>query len=298
MRNLEYAVQKTLSFTRKEGLHTTALPWLSIVRSNKPTTFEMVLYEPSVCIVLQGKKETRLEQVTYQTDTANYVVGALSLPVLGAVMEASDTSPYLCLRIDIDSKVIAELVDSQALAQQPCQPVSGMAVAKMDEYMMDTVGRLLDSLHSPATSQALAPLIQKEIYWRLLQQVPLETLLLQLVKDSKQYALYKTIKWLEENFAQSDNVEHLAQLAGMSLSSFYTHFKAVTGISPLQYRNRLRLVKARKLMIAKGYHAAQAGFEVGYQEPAQFSREYSRLFGMPPKKDIARIKASALGDFV
>jgi AraC-like DNA-binding protein len=298
MRNLDYAVQKVTSVAGVEGLHKTSLPWLTIVRADQPTAFEMVLYEPSVCIVLQGKKETRLEHGTYQSNASKCVLGALNLPVLAAVTEATPALPYLCPRIDIDSAVIAELVDNGPLPEERPAIVTGMALGETDDELMDTVCRLLDTLESVTTSKALAPLIQKELYWRLLQQIPLATLILQLVKDGKHHGLYKVINWLEANFSQSVTVDDLAQRAGMSLSGFYARFKTVTGISPLQYRNRLRLVRARKLMIARGYDAAQAGFEVGYQEPAQFSREYSRLFGLPPKRDISRIKTAELTAFV
>lgn len=298
MRNLAYAVHKATLLASQSGLYKTRFPWLTLIRADKPTTFEMVLYEPSVCIVLQGTKETRLEHATYQSDAANCVLGALNLPVLAAVLEASAEAPYLCLRIDIEPTVIARLIDHQSRAPQSHQWVTGMALGEIDDDMLDAVGRLLELLASPASSAVLAPLIQQELYWRLLQQVPLEMLLSQLVKDSKYHVLYKTINWLELNFSQPINIDDLARRAGMSQSGFYAHFKAVTGLSPLQYRNRLRLVKARKLMITKGYDAAQAGFEVGYQEPAQFSREYSRLFGLPPKRDVIRLKTAELSEFV
>lgn len=298
MRNLSDAVKQVMALASHEGLHKTPLPWLTLVRSDKPTTLEMVLYEPSVCIVLQGKKETRQEHTTFYSHAANCILGAVNLPVLGAVIEASPSEPYLCLRIDIDSSIIAELVDEHDLSGSAPNADSAMTLGAVDENMIDTVSRLLDSLESEATARALAPLIQKELYWRLLQQIPARVLLSQLAKDSKYYALYKVINWLETNFSQQVTMDDLANQAAMSLSSFYAHFKAATGISPLQYRNRLRLIKARKLMLLQGCNAAEAGFAVGYQEPAQFNREYSRLFGLPPKRDLFRLKSHSLAEFV
>ncbi len=172
---------------------------------------------------------------------------------------------------------------------------SGLKLGQMDDQLIDTVVRLAETMNDRKSIDALSPLIEKELIWRLLQNPETHSVLTQMVTSSSRLRhIRKAIEWIEDHFTEPMSTRDLADIALMGQSCFHKHFKTVTGTSPMRFRSHLRLMAARRLMVVEGYAAAEAGFEVGYREPAQFSREYSKLFGYAPKQDTNRLKNSLL----
>ncbi|MCG8425067.1 MAG: AraC family transcriptional regulator [Proteobacteria bacterium] len=299
MRTLSDLIDKLLSFAKDDGIYRTPIPRLTIIRHSEPTVPELVLYAPALCVVAQGAKEARLDNRSYRYDAAHYLLGSVQLPVLGAVVEATKRAPFVCLRLDLDSMLVAELLELATLPDLRAKALAGLELGAMDDELLDAIVRLADVIHRTKDVAVLAPLIEREVIWRLFQYPESAAMLARMVTSgSRLREMTKVISWLEQHFGEPATTSDLAALAGMSLSSFHQHFRAVTGTSPLRFRNRLRLMAARRLMVVKGYEAAEAGFAVGYQEPSQFSREYSRQFGLPPKRDAERLRRSGLAEIV
>nr|WP_305121487.1 AraC family transcriptional regulator [Microbulbifer elongatus] len=282
-----------LNLAPREGIFTTSLANLSVIRSDRPTVPQLVLYEPALCIVAQGVKEAQLETRTYRYDASHYLLGSACLPVMGAVVEGSERKPFLCLRVELDRAVVAELIENVAPEKLSDSPCSALNIGVLNDQLLDAVVRLLELTTRPLDRSVLAPLIEREIVWYLLNTSSGAVMLAQMVRRAKNYrTLYDTLAWLEKHFAESSSCQDLAGRASMSQSKFYSQFKALTGTSPIRYRARLRLIEARRLMVVDGFDAASAGFKVGYNEPSQFSREYSSYFGLPPKRDVERLLSS------
>jgi len=295
MRTICDLAKLLLDFSNDDGIFQTAIPRVSIMRSSIPTAPELVLYEPAICVVAQGRKETRIDNQTYRYDSAHYLLGSVRLPVFGAVTEATKDSPYLCIRLNLDSSLVAELIELCTATRDSEGMTSGLTLGSMDDQLVDTVVRLAETLQCPQNIAVLSPLIEKELIWRLLQNPQSHFLLVQMATaESRLRRIKKTITWLETHFTESISISELASIANMGQSGFYKNFKGVTGTSPIRFRSYLRLMAARRLMVVEGYEAAEAGFEVGYKEPSQFSREYSKQFGLPPKQDSMRIKGRFL----
>ncbi|WP_432453312.1 AraC family transcriptional regulator N-terminal domain-containing protein [Agarivorans sp. QJM3NY_29] len=293
MRTICDLAKLLLDFSNDDGIFQTPIPRVSIMRSSIPTTPELVLYEPAICVVAQGRKEARLNNQIYHYDSAHYLLGSVQLPVFGAVTEATKSSPYLCLRLDLDSALIAELTELCTKTSDSEGTTSGLNLGSMDDQLVDTVVRLTETLQCPQNIAVLSPLIERELIWRLLQNPQSHTVLVQMATaNSRLRRIKKAITWLETHFTESISINKLASIANMGQSGFYKHFKDVTGTSPIRFRSHLRLMAARRLMLVEGYAAAEAGFEVGYKEPSQFSREYSKQFGLPPKHDCMRLKGN------
>ena len=300
MRNLLHTLEPVSRLFPNEGIFDTKLPDVSLVRADNVTSFEMVVYEPSVCFVLQGQKETRVNGKVLGSNRDICVVTSVSMPVVGAVVEATSTTPYFCLRIAISKKIIGQLVEELNTEDYDVSEAKGTTLARVDHNMMDLLTKLLDLLVEGKGNdqRIMAPLLQTQICWHLLKQPSARNTLLSAFASGNNSALYKTIKWIESNFSERMTVEQLAEMSAMSHSNFYSKFRSATGMSPLQFRNRLRLISARQQMLMSGIGAAQAGHNVGYQEPSQFSREYTRLFGLPPKKDVERLSSSTVRRFI
>ncbi len=291
MRSIADLADLLLQFANSDGIFQTPIPRLSIMRCSAPTAPELVLYEPSICVVVQGEKEARLDEQTYRYDSAHYLLGSVQLPVFGAVTKATKTHPYICLRLDLDPGLIAEMIASAVENKHNNAVSSGLKLGVMDGPLIDTVVRLAETMYYQNNVAVLSPLIERELIWRLIQHPETHAVLVQMVTSGSQLRhIRKAVEWIEAHFTESISNKELADLALMGQSSFYKHFKTVTGTSPIRFRSRLRLMAARNLMVVEGYDAAEAGFAVGYNEPAQFSREYSKLFGYAPKQDVRRLK--------
>ncbi|AOE84958.1 AraC family transcriptional regulator [Pseudomonas sp. TCU-HL1] len=293
-RQKQELVQLIERFTRLDGLLATAIPGLSLYRVTQPSEPLHCLYEPALGLVVQGRKKVLLGEETYYYGPSQYLVVSVDLPVIGQVIEASPEVPFLSLRLDLDPREISALLmdlPAPAPAPQPCPrclSVSGLGVA-----LRDAVLRLLRLLDTPDDIPVLAPLVRREILYRLLRGEQCAQLRQIASSGTQGHRIGRAVNWLRQNFHQPLQIERLANEVNMSTSALHHHFKAMTAMSPLQFQKHLRLQEARRLMLVEALDAASAGGRVGYESPSQFSREYSRLFGAPPLRDIARLRQSA-----
>ena len=275
-----------------DGIHTSALPRLSLVRSCRPTESVPTVYKPSLCIIAQGRKQVELGGRSYVYDQAKYLAVSVDLPLVGSILEASSERPYLCLVLDIDLAVLSDLMLQHPPEPEPEPRGPALGVCEVEPGLLDAALRLVRLLDTPKDAGALAPLAEREILYRLLSGAQAPMIRRIAAAESRLKQVSRAIAWLRENYAQPISIERLAADVGMSPSSFHSHFKAATTMSPLQYRTRVRLQEARRMMVVEAMDAASAGFAVGYESPSQFSRDYSRLYGAPPLKDALRLRGS------
>ena len=275
-----------------DGALDTVVPALRLARSSAPTDLTGVVYEPSLCMVVQGAKEVILAGESYRYDSAQSLLVSVDLPVSARVVEASASAPCLMIRIALDPAVVGEWL-TDGTTPPPGPPVRGLSVTPVDPALLETVCRLVSLLDSPKDIAPLAPLVLREIIYRVLTGPQGARLCQMAVTGAVAQRVGRAIRWLKDHFADPLLVETLARQVRMSPSAFHLHFKEVTGLSPLQYQKQLRLQEARRLMMSEGLDAASAAFRVGYESPSQFSREYRRLYGTPPRRDVAALKAAA-----
>lgn len=276
---------------RGDGIHSTAIAQLEFIRESTAPTALCAVYEPTFCIILQGKKETLLGKETYYYGAAQYLVATVDLPLSGNIVEATPNKPYLCFKLSLDATGLWEIID-----QIQCNPdrkessVRGLFVSDANTPLIDCATRLTQLLDTPQDISFLAPTIVREIYYRLLMGDQNEAVWQIATSGSHMQRVAEVIKQIKAEFTKTLRVDDLAKQASMSPASFHRHFKAVTSMSPLQYQKQLRLLEARRLMLAENADATYAAYQVGYESPSQFSREYSRMFGAPPMKDIERLR--------
>lgn len=279
--------------TAADGAYDTAVPGLTLYRSSAPSDHDAVVYEPSLVIVAQGSKEVLLAGETYRYDPAQSLLVSVELPVAARVVEASPGRPCLAVRISLDPAVVGELLADGMTAPPLGPPARGLAMTPVEPPLLDVVTRLVALLDSPQDIVPLAPLVLREITYRVLTG-PQGSRLRQIASaGAPAQRIARAIRWLKDHFADPLRIELLAKHVRMSPSAFHLHFKGVTAMSPLQYQKRLRLQEARQLMLGEGLDAAEAAFRVGYESPSQFSREYRRMFGAPPRQDVAALKVEA-----
>jgi AraC-like DNA-binding protein len=248
-------------------------------------------------MVAQGAKRVQLGDDTYVYDAHHYLITSVHLPTVVQVTEASPEKPYLGLRLTFDLKEIAQLMaDSNLPPPRTQQSSRGMATGEVTPALVSAMHRLVDLLDNERDIPILAPVIQKEILYRLLTGDQGERLRQIAAAGSQSRQIARAIEWLKGNFAQPLRIDDLAARASMSSSTFHHHFRSMTALSPLQYQKQLRLQEARRLMLAERMDAANAAFQVGYESPSQFSREYSRLFGAPPLRDVTTLRQLAVGE--
>jgi AraC-like DNA-binding protein len=278
-----------------DGMHKAAFPSLTLIRGSVPTICMPTVYQPSLGIVVQGRKRALLNDEVLYYDALNYLVVSVTLPMMGQVLEASSERPFLCLRLDLDLEEIARLL--LELGDRGTAPVAadrGLFVARMDEPLLDAVLRMVKLLDAPEDIAVLAPTVKREIYYRVLRGDLGQRLVDLAERDGCNHRIVRAIEWLKERYAEPLRIEELAEAVHMSPSTLHHRFKAVTAMSPLQYQKHLRLHEARRLMFADGIECAIAGHRVGYESPSQFSREYRRLFGAPPRAEIARLRETGV----
>jgi AraC-like DNA-binding protein len=278
-----------------EGMAGTALPRLSLIRADRPTVPVPSVYEACFCMIAQGSKRVSLADQSVLYDASHYLLVSLDLPLVGHVIEASPSEPYLCCKIDIDQAVLADLILAEGAPARRAE-LSVLAVYPSDPDLVDAVCRFVKLLDRRASIPALAPLIEREILYRLLTGPHGPALRQMAVADSRLSQVSRAIAKIRAHFHERLRIDDIATAAGMSASSLHEHFKAITRMTPLDYQKHLRLQEARRLMLAGGMSAGAAGYAVGYDSQSQFSREYHRLFGAPPRRDIERLQAT--GDYI
>jgi AraC-like DNA-binding protein len=296
-------VARTLKLAPQEGMSKTAFGPLQIYRANRTSEAIHGRYEPALCIIAQGCKRAMLGDEIYNYSPRHYLVAAVDLPVVGQVVEASEDKPYLCVRLELTPQKISDLLiettpkntspqTSHDKLSRAVRSQRGLFVSQANGHLLDAVLRLLRLLDNPADLPILAPLFEREILYRLLQDDQADALHQIALADSHAQKIAAVIALLKRDFQKSWRIEELAQTACMSNSSLHTHFKNVTNMTPLQYQKNLRLQEARRLLFVENLDAATASHRVGYESPSQFNREYHRLFGLPPVRDLAQLRAT------
>lgn len=278
-------------WTEQGEMHITAVPGLSLFRREAPTEPISGMYEPSICMAVQGAKRVILGEDTYRYDAHHYLITSVHLPTIVQITEASSEKPYLGLRLTFDLREVSQLmVDSNLPQPRPQQSSRGMATGEVTLQLVNAFIRLIDLLADEKDIPILAPVVQREIIYRLLVGDQGERLRQIATAGSQSQQIAKAIGWLKNNYSQAISMDDLAAQANMSTSTFHHHFRSLTALSPLQYQKQLRLQEARRLMLAERMDAANAAFQVGYESPSQFNREYSRFYGAPPLRDVTKLR--------
>ncbi|MFW2487474.1 AraC family transcriptional regulator N-terminal domain-containing protein [Clostridium chromiireducens] len=286
------------SFAHKDGFTSTAIPSLDLIRASDIKEPLHNIYEPSLCIIAQGEKLVLLGEETYKYDSNSYLVASVQLPITGRILHASKECPFLCARLSFSSDQILDIIkEVNKDLSEKSDSVRGMLVSKTSTQLLDAVIRLVNLLNTPNDIPVLAPLFIHEILYRILQDNQ-GYLIKQFVnKGSNAQSIAKVIKYINDDISKQLRIDDLAEIVNMSPSSLHHHFKKVTAMSPLQYQKQIRLQEARRPLLSEIAEAAEVAFKVGYESPSQFSREYARMFGLPPISDVKNLRQSLTVDF-
>ena len=289
----EELVERIGRFIRQDG-NIQPLPGLHLYRHSVPLQQVYSVVEPSVCVVAQGSKEFLLGGNRYRYDPFHYLLVTVDLPYVGQVLDASPEHPFLGLRLDIAPMLVGEvLVESSHVSPGTPIDVRAIAVSPVDGSLLDAMVRVARLLDEPSEARVLLPLITREIIYRLLKGEQGERLRHLALSAGYTPVIARAVERLRQDFDQPLRVEQLAHELGMSVSGLQHHFKAVTALSPLQFQKRLRLLEARRLMLGEDLDAASAAYRVGYHDASHFNREYKSLFGVPPIRDVRRLRQEA-----
>ena len=268
-------------------------PGIFTYQSSKPTESDISVLKPAFCVIAQGSKDVLLNDELFHYDSGHYLISTLDLPIKSNVVEASREKPYLNLRIDLDPTIVASvMLESNIETKRSGAKVKAMDVSPVDADLLDAVVKLMKLLDTPIEMKLFAPAIIREIIYRLLKGRQGERLSHLVTAEGDTRRISKVVKQLRENIDEPLIIEDTARELGMSVSGFHNHFKSVTAMSPLQFQKQIRLQEARRLMLGENMDVATAGFRVGYEDPSYFSREYKKLFGVPPLRDIARLRSN------
>jgi AraC-like DNA-binding protein len=263
----------------------TGVQGLFAFSSERRTEFQATFYEPVMCLVLQGAKEAQLDDRTVRYGEGKSLIVSHALPVTAGVIDATREKPYVSLALQLDLGLVRSLYDEIGPQTDPVRASHSMSVADGDAGLFDAVARLFRMSQDPVEVQTLAPLVLKEIHFRLLRAQHGGMLRQLLLHESPASRINKAIALIRENYKSALPVAELAAEAGMSQSTFHEHFKAVTSNTPLQYQKELRLMDARRQLLSGGKSVASVAYDVGYESPTQFSREYGRKFGIAPRNE-------------
>jgi AraC-like DNA-binding protein len=284
----------------RNGDYATAIGNLTFHRQSCVTDSLFHAARPSVAIIAQGAKDVTLGSETFHYSRMQYLLTSVDLPVQVRVAQASEEQPHLCVVLGIDIVDVAALLDSEganggAVAQKGVPATRGISVSDVSPDLLDAMLRLVRLLDKPQEIAALAPLIRRELTYRLLNGPVGARLRHMALSSSQSHQVGQAIDWIKHHYAQPLRIEHLAGMANMSMSSLHHHFKAITAMTPMQYQKLLRLQEARRLMLVEQIDAGTAGYRVGYASESQFSREYSRQFGRAPMRDVGQVRAQLSG---
>lgn len=278
----------------REGLAVTPVNGLNFARANAPTGFLHSIYAPLLCLVLQGSKEVMSGPETWRFRAGQTLLVSADTPIQGRVVEASAAAPYLAVSLDLDLAVLRDILgELSAVAGMPDTPGPRILVSETDAAVADCIRRLV-MLPERADAQAvLRPALMKELHFWLLQGRHGAMLRRLARPEGHAQRIARAVAVLRADFARALPVSRLAEAAGMSPSAFHLHFKAVTSLTPLQFQKQLRLIEARHRLMAGGLAVSSAAFDVGYESVSQFSRDYSRMFGVSPRQDLAALRQAA-----
>lgn len=290
----EELVERIGRAVQKDGVEE-PLPGLHLARSSVPHQPLHSVVEPSICVIVQGSKEVLLGERRYHYDPTHYLLTTVTLPRVSQVLSASKERPYLSLRLELDPSLVSSVaVEADHAWSKQQAAVSAITVSLLDDHLREAFVRLVRLVDSPDHARVLGPLITREIlYWLLMgeQGSRLRHLALQ---GGYTPDIVQAVQRLRQHFDQPLRIEEMAQDMGMSVSGFHHHFKALTALSPLQFQKQVRLQEARRLMLSEDLDATRAAYRVGYQDAAYFNREYKSLFGVPPMRDVQRLRGETL----
>ena len=268
---------------------------LFFFRRELPTDPCACTVEPSVLFVVQGAKQLLIGEQSFAYNTGHFLLNSLDLPASSQVLEASPDRPCMGLMLRLDLRVMADIITQSGMPPpRDRAPDGSTAIGTVTPAVLEPVHRLLALLHEPDAIAVLAPLIEREIHFRLLQSDLAGRIWRMASVGSQSHRIVRAVDWLRANYAQPLRIDELAAHVQMSPSTLHHHFRLLTAMSPLQYQKWLRLNEAKRLMLNEHLDAANAAFRVGYESPSQFSREYSRLFGVTPKRDINGLRRTAV----
>jgi AraC-like DNA-binding protein len=271
------------------------LPGMHLYRHSLPLEQVYSVVEPSVCVVAQGSKEFLLGESRYRYDPFHYLLVTVNLPYVGQVLEASKERPFLSLRLNLAPALVGEiLVETGHVSPRTHAEVRAITVSPVDGSLLDAMVRVARLLDEPSEARLLLPLVTREIIYRLLKGEQGDRLRHLALLGGYTPSIARAVERLRQDFDQPLRIERLAHELGMSVSGLQHHFKAVTALSPVQFQKRLRLLEARRLMLGEDLDAASAAYRVGYHDASHFNREYKSLFGVPPMRDVQRLREAAL----
>lgn len=288
-KEIEQLLNIIQTFNLREGRTDTSIPFFSLIRRNRPTAIIPGVLTPSFCLILQGSKKLHLGEETVYYSAGDYLVSLMDIPASGQVVGATGQSPYFGLRIDITIEEITSVMTDAGINVQPSdgQLSPGAYVGKSNEHLQRLFIRLLELRGKPeAETRFMSSLIKQEMIFRLLTGDCGHLFVQRAFMEQQNEGIGQAIEWIKENYNKTFSIEEVAKSSKMSVSGLHHKFKAVTTMAPLQYQKQLRLQEARRLMLNGSVNATAAALEVGYESPAQFSREYRRLFGLPPLQDV------------
>ena len=280
-----------LKYCDREGIHETPLPELKVIRREKTTEASPGMYASVICLVLQGEKRVWSGKKIYRYDPENYLVSCIDIPATVQIVRASAKQPYVGLTLELEPSVVYDILQETSPAEvQNEQPGGGFFVEKVTAELGGAFARLMKTLENKNDLRVLAPSIVREIHYHLMSsRYGMKVRQLGVV-GSKTQRIGKVVEHLRRDYAEPLSVTSLARMANMSPSSFHLHFRQVTSMSPLQYQKQVRLQEARRLLSVETTDVASVAFKVGYESPSQFSREYRRLFGQPPMRDMDQLR--------
>ena len=290
LHELANAISKVMGYASELS---TAVPGLTLYRNTIPTAPNPCTYAPSLLVIPQGKKRVDLGKQSYVFGESTFLLTSIDLPIISRVCAASVEKPYLAFFLKLDMGMVRDVLHSEEV-QIPPPPVGtgGMVLGEATVELLAPCLRMVQLLHSPQDVPFFGKLLQREIIYRLLQGPQGDRLRSVATLADQSYRTAKAVTWLRDNFKKALNVDELASMTGMSRSTLNHHFRGLTAMSPLQFQKQLRLHAARQKMLTEELDAASAAFEVGYESPSQFNREYKRFFGQPPMRDIEALRAS------
>jgi AraC-like DNA-binding protein len=291
--NREELVERLARAIRDDGT-LDPLEGIRLRRSSSPTELGHGVSFPSFCVIAQGSKDLLLGDNRYRYNPAQYLISTAALPIASRVAEASPERPYLGIVLKIDPNLVGSvLVEAGHLAPRRHSAVTAIDVSPLDAGLLDAVVRLVRLLDSPTEARFLAPLVMREIVYRLLLGAQGGRLGQIAALGGHTHRIAEAVERLRKDFDQPLRIEDIARELGMSVSGFHHHFRALTAMSPLQFQKQLRLQEARRLMLGEGLDASSAGYRVGYGDASHFTREYKRLFGAPPMHDVEQLRDGA-----
>jgi AraC-like DNA-binding protein len=269
----------------------TEVPGLILYRRTAPTVPNPFTYEPSLLVVAQGRIRVDLGKASYVFGPSRFLLTSLELPVVSQVMTATEEAPYLAFFLKLDLSTVRDILRTEEVhTTEQSSGGCGMATGETTGELVNACSRMMDLLDAPRDISFFGKLIQREIIYRLLQGSQGARLRAIATRGTRCHRTGKAVAWLRSNYEKPLRVEQLATIAGMSRSTLHHHFRALTAMSPLQFQKQLRLHAARQRMLTGELDAASAAFEVGYESPSQFNREYRRFFGRPPVRDIKALR--------